>query len=339
MVTTPPTRPSSIGLISRLTEVAARFRVHAQETDRASLIPRAHLEELAATGLYAWTPSFEEAWRANEILAGGCGVTHFVSTQHQSAVGLLNRSPNERLRSHAAADLQSGKRFCGVCFAHLRRGGPPAVTVRREGDFLVFNGEAPWFTGWGVMDDIFLAGVLPDGRFLSVLCPVDGLEAGLPMQLCAFTASATVSLTLRDFRVEAWRELHVIDAAEMAVNDVYTTLKNAAQPLGAARAAALLLERYPGAASVIVEEADALRARAVAWQPGQKEEALAVRAGCNFLAVRAAQAAVVASGGAANGLDHPAQRLAREAMFYGLPQLTADLKSAQIEVLITGRSG
>ena len=327
--------------LAQLQELSDRFAVEAQQTDRAALVPREHLTALGELGVYRWAVDapFQVQWLAAEILAGGCGVTHFVQTQHQSAIGILHRSGNERLQELLLEPLTAGTRFGGVCFAHLRRAGPPAVRVERDGDSLVFNGEAPWFTGWGLMEEMMLAGTTPEGRFLSVMCPATGpgLTASAPMQLAVFGASTTVSVRFENFRVEGWRELMTVDPAEMAVSDVYITLKNTAQPVGLVHAAARLLEkaRCGWAGERFVEEALALRQRAFAWQPGDAEEALSIRAGANFLAVRAAQAAVVASGGAANGLDHPAQRLAREAMFYGLPQLTAALKEAELKALLS----
>lgn len=330
--------------LDELRQLADRFAAEAQATDRAPLVPREHFTALGDLGVYRWVVDapYTVQWLAAEILAMGCGVTHFVQTQHQSAIGILNRSGNQRLQELLLKPLTDGTRFAGVCFAHVRRAGPPAVTVHQDGDHLVFNGEAPWFTGWGLMDEIMLAGTTPDGRFLSVMTPVEapGLTASPPMQLAVFTASATVSVGLENFRVEAWRELMTVNPAEMAVADVYITLKNAAQPLGLVHAAGRLLEkaRCGWAGEQFVAQALALRERAFAWaaHPGDAEEALAIRASANSLAVRSAQAAVVASGGAANGLDHPAQRLAREAMFYGLPQLTAALKEAELRALLPG---
>ena len=68
------------------------------------------------------------------------------------------------------------------------------------------------------------------------------------------------------------------------------------------------------------------------------EEALDVRAWCIDLGVRAAHAAVIASGGRANLLADPAQRLLREAMLYTLTAQTPGLRAASLRRL-AGRSG
>jgi len=61
---------------------------------------------------------------------------------------------------------------------------------------------------------------------------------------------------------------------------------------------------------------------------------LQARSWCVELGVRAAHAAVIASGGAANSLDHPAQRLFREAMLYTLTGLTGELQAAVLGRLV-----
>ena len=72
--------------------------------------------------------------------------------------------------------------------------------------------------------------------------------------------------------------------------------------------------------------------------PGDRTgDAAEVRAWCIDLGVRAAHAAVVASGGSANLLDHTAQRLFREAMVYTLIAQTRDLQTASLHRL-TSRS-
>jgi len=58
------------------------------------------------------------------------------------------------------------------------------------------------------------------------------------------------------------------------------------------------------------------------------------RAWCVELGVRAAHAAVMTSGGAANLLDHPAQRIFREAMVYTLAAQTSDLQTAMLARLV-----
>ena len=86
---------------------------------------------------------------------------------------------------------------------------------------------------------------------------------------------------------------------------------------------------------------DACRREALAWSgacadlPDYKEHALRVRATAIVLAVRAAHAAVTATGGSAHRLDSPPQRLLREAIFYTTTAQTADVRSATLDLLIS----
>lgn len=76
------------------------------------------------------------------------------------------------------------------------------------------------------------------------------------------------------------------------------------------------------------------RAAALAGSPEAGDAARSARARCVELGVRAAHAAVTASGGAANLLDHPAQRIFREAMVYTLTAQTSDLQTATLARLV-----
>src|SRR5204862_7292956 len=100
-----------------------------------------------------------------------------------------------------------------------------------------------------------------------------------------------------------------------------------ALPLLRARAGRPGGEAVASAADALEQETTAARAEVNAWAErpqaeGFREGVLRTRAWCIDLGVRAAHMAVVTSGGAANSLDHPAQRLFREAMLYSVTALT-----------------
>ena len=64
------------------------------------------------------------------------------------------------------------------------------------------------------------------------------------------------------------------------------------------------------------------------------EERLNVRAWAIDLAARAAHAAVTASSGAANSLEHPAQRIYREALVYTVSAQTTPIMEATLRRLV-----
>lgn len=320
-----------------LTPLAARLAQRAAETDQSRLVPREHLEWLAEAGYFRLglpEPHGISAPAAirrtcREMLAAACGVTTFVAAQHVSACGAIAASP----QADGLEEFLGGRRLAGICFAHLRRPGAPCVTATPDGDGWVFDGVAPWFTGWGLMDEVALAGTLPDGRFLFALVPLDspGLTAGKPMELCAMNASGTVALHLQG--VPARRLLKIATEEDLARDTRLAMVRNASPSLGVVRAVAVLLGD-----DLFAEEVDLLRAWMDHWDPEAATDAeiAQFRAEATFLGIRAAHALVVAAGGEANRLDHPAQRLAREAMFYSLTQLTPELKRATVGLLVAG---
>jgi alkylation response protein AidB-like acyl-CoA dehydrogenase len=72
--------------------------------------------------------------------------------------------------------------------------------------------------------------------------------------------------------------------------------------------------------------------------PAFTDSALAVRAHCVDLGVRAAFSAIVATGGSALKRDRDAQRIYREAMLYAVAPQTSALRKATLTRLL-GRHG
>jgi alkylation response protein AidB-like acyl-CoA dehydrogenase len=117
--------------------------------------------------------------------------------------------------------------------------------------------------------------------------------------------------------------------------------------LGVATAAARLIResaapRADGslsdAAAALEQEIAAARALVDAWadqtsDPDYATHAVRVRARCIELGVRAAHTAAAAAGGSANLMDHPAQRLLREAMLYTLVAQSRPLQAATLDRL------
>ena len=218
------------------------------------------------------------------------------------------------------------------------------IRVRELGDDLIFNGTAPWFTGWGAMNHVVLGGTLEDGRLAYVVVPVESSDhmcVSEPMRLCAMNASGTVSLTCRDLRVGKDRLMKIITREQMAQNDVAAILAPLSQPFGVIAASmdhlrSLGRSRADRAADSLEAQLSNLRAEAETWYDRTsaahfKENALRIRACGITLGVRAAHAAVTAAGGRANSLDSPAQRLFREAMFYTLTAQTPDVQTATLD--------
>lgn len=358
-----PSVPIDTGtLLERARRVAALVLAPAANaTDQSETVPRENLRALADAGLLGIaTPArygghgvpARIAREYLEIIAGACGVTAFVQIQHATAAcPLIARGDNEALKERVLPRFASGERFCTVGFSHVRRPGPPMVRVEPDGDHVRLHGTVPWLTGHGIADDAVIAGTLPDGRLMYVLTSLQAGESIVPsppLRLCAMSASATVSLTLRDLRVGPDQVIATVTREHQAVRDVAGMLTPSALSLGVAGAAAALLAELAerrgsthlaGAARGFEDEREAARAEVDAWADrpeaeGYGEHVVRVRAWCIDLGVRAAHAAVIASGGSANLLDHTAQRLFREAMLYSLTAQTRDLQTATVQRLL-----
>jgi alkylation response protein AidB-like acyl-CoA dehydrogenase len=167
------------------------------------------------------------------------------------------------------------------------------------------------------------------------------------MQLCAMTASATVSLTCRSLKVGPERIVKTMTREQLDGDTRLATLFFTSLSLGVAggsidlireRAASRGSETLATAARALEVEREAARQAVDAAaerlsEPDGLEAAHQARAWCVDLGARAALAAVTASSGSANLRDNPAQRLWREAMVYALTAQTGDLQTAILERL------
>lgn len=325
-------------VLQSLQPLLEQFRTAAAETDRSGRLPLEHLRALGEAGVFRLAVPVDRGglgaapnllWEVNESLAAACGSTHFVQAQHQGGIGFLLRGNPQLLRP----EHLSGRCLCGVAFAHLRRPESP-VTVETTGDGWIFRGEAPWFTGWGLMDEVVLAG--RDERGLDIYALVGLFQEGVTMlespTLSAIQASSTVGLRLHELKVPRSSLVLSQTLEEMALRDFRSQLGYTALPLGLVREAS----RWVSNESVrerLGERAADLRRRALAWSD-RPQEALEIRASANLLALQAAQAAVVSCGGQANQLQHPANRLLRESSFYFLTQLNGPLREVALEKLV-----
>ena len=340
--------PASAGLAEAARRVADEVLAPAaQDTDRADSVPPGHLAALAEAGLFALAcPGATAASGRDrlaeevyEILAGACGVTFFTWVQHHAPVRLLAASSNAPLRDRWLPRLCSGEVLGGVAFAHLRRPGPPAVSVRpSRGGGWILSGEAPWVTSWGLAG-VFAVAARHGDQVVFVLVSGnagDRVRPSAPLRLLAMSASRTVRLRFDDLWVPADDLVVELPFEEWQARDRVATARPNPAAFGvAATAIRLLAELDAAAAEALEAERQACRA-AAATAPADLDRLVAVRAWSLELAARAAQALVVASGGRAMLLDHPAQRLLREAAFYAIQAQTPPLRRSLLDRLSLG---
>ncbi len=332
----------------------------AQISDQASAPPLENLHLLAAAGLFSVNVPTEFGGQGGgmdeladlfEALASGCGVTTFVALQHMLACAYLARSANQHLRAKWLPALATGRTMATVAFSQVRRPGPPMMRCTPSADGYTFDGSAPWSTGWGVAQHLVLGGTLsgdtpPDDRLVFAFIPANtpGITPSKPLHLCAMNASATVTLACQSVQVPASAIIKIITRDDLAKSDQRGMFLIAHLSHGVTRASLrhlnFLQSQRPAPALAdaiarITAQLTQIKADAAPWvsqsnHPQYASQAVKARAAAIELSLHAAQTAVIASGGTAIALDHPAQRLFREAMLYSLTAQTRDLQSAML---------
>ncbi len=278
-----------------------------------------------------------------EALGGADGATWFVTAQHTLPLLALLRTENVALQERRLRPMCEGALLSGVAIAHVRRPGTPAVSATRTATGWRYDGTVAWMTSWGLCDVFLLGGLSADGELVLSLLEAReqaGLTASEPLQLAAMQATGTVQLHLDGLLVDDADVVDVTDAAAWLVADAAKSANVVPAVFGLI--ATVLDQLRPGApelADRLGEQRDQLRTEAYALidevrSSEQVERRLELRAEAIALAVRAATALVVASGGRGMSRDAAPQRLLREAAFHTVQAQTAPVRAATLRHLL-----
>ena len=284
-----------------------------------------------------------------EILAGACGVTHFVQAQHHGPVGLIAGSGNESVKEQYLRALCEGRTLAGVAFSHLRRPRPVLTASPVPGGYQV-SGEAPWVTSWGLAGVFVVAADLPEGRILYFVREgkeSDGVSPSPPLSLAVMNASSTVRLQFEDLFVPEEDVVRVMEREAWQARDRINTAHPNPAVFGIAetclRETRLLAEKSGGetlAETLEAYDGELQDCRETAYgiaDAGATEahltRLLEVKAWSLDLVARTTHAYIAAVGGRAMSADHPAQRLMREAMFYTIQAQTSAVRDATLHDL------
>jgi alkylation response protein AidB-like acyl-CoA dehydrogenase len=304
-------------LVGRVKELSAEFFADAAEVDLARIVPAAHISALASAGLYgifAPVPAgglglgYEAACAIVEELASSCLASTFVWVQHfRFLEAMVDPSTPADLRSTFLAPAVRGDVKAGVALTGLLP-GPARLSARPAPGGWLLEGEAPWVSGWGVVDLVFVVARGPDETVVSLLldgCPQPGLTVE-PVRLSAANASATVRLVFAGAFVAEDRVVR-LEPYEVARRTSERLRLNGSFALGVAGRSCALLGPSP-----LDEELNARRA----GLDGADDEAMPLaRARASELAVRAAHALAVHRGARSAIAGDVAERLTREAAF------------------------
>lgn len=342
----------------------------AQEIDRDPDALRAALQGLCERNLmalkcpktYGGPGISEEDFRKfQEECSRASGALAFLQTQHQSAVGLIAKSENKSLKDEYLPKMGNGEKLVGIGFSQLRRGGPPIMRAEKTPGGYVLNGHVPWVTGWDYYPEFIVGATLPDGQALFTIVPLQEGMSGetavgrIPqtepinikispiMRLAAMETPNTVTVDFEDFFVPQDRVVFIQAATWIKNNDQINIALQGHFALGCAQAGLDILKTNADkkALPFLADAHDALAAELeLCREETKKAQALAneettqerlnVRAWAIDLAVRCAHAAVTSSSGAANSINHPAQRVYREALVFTVSAQTTDIMEATL---------
>ncbi len=329
----------------------------ASQMDRAACLPDGRLDVLADFGLFGMAAPTSlgglgldatSARMALRILSSACGATAFMFAQHQGAVAALSTTANGDLRDQWLGRLCNGV-LAGTAYAHVRRAKQPVVgATPLDGGSWQLDGEAPWATSWGTAAVYSVAATSSDGQLLWCLLDAEG-TAGLscpdPLNLLVFGATGTVRMRFDGVVVGPENVLSVQPLGPWQERDRHLAARPSPLALGVGdRALALLQDASPEhAASLSMDwEHVTLAAEEASLAVDNRTSDLAAVAAARAAVVLGAQRLTTAllsiGGGRAAELDHPAQRLAREAMFYVVQAQNDDGRTAMLEALTSPRS-
>ncbi len=283
-----------------------------------------------------------------ELLAGACLTTCFILSQRDAAVRRLRDSAHERLCADLLPGLARGETFATVGLSQLttsRQHLRPTFTGRLDGAALVLDGVIPWVTGAERADYVVVGAVLDDGRQVLAVLPrgTPGVTVGPPLDLVALEGSVTAEVRCDGVRLgREWLLAGPAEAVMKVGRGGTGGLETSCLALGLAGAAVeyLLAEaqrrhELMTTAGRLEQTRRALRSRMheLATAGGPPEAPLALRAEANTFVLRATQAALTASKGTGFLRSHPAQRWARQALFFlvwSCPRPAAEATLAQL---------
>jgi alkylation response protein AidB-like acyl-CoA dehydrogenase len=315
------------------------LRDRAGHYDQTGDWPADDLSDLDSIGAMRWSVPREfggEGWApldvhlAYERLASASLADALILSQRDSAVDLIDAAEGAPLRDTWLRQLARGEIFSTIGIAQLttsRQGGAPALRATQTSNGYRVDGLIPWSTGAAKSAFVVVGAVLENGRQILFALPTDiaGVNIDPPMQLVALRSTLTTSIRCDGAIIE--RQFILRDQVDRALAGRKRGLGLAQTflALGLCRGALDLIgehdsDRAREAHRRFDSELTMLRDEILTLsQPGREADAGAaaprIRGRCNELALRITHAAVTLYKGTALLATHPAQRLAREAMF------------------------
>jgi alkylation response protein AidB-like acyl-CoA dehydrogenase len=279
-------------------------------------------------------------------LAAGSLTAVFILSQHDAALRRLAAAGTATSDRWLGA-VGDGRAFVTVGISHLttsRRSGVAAAAIA-PGCFRI-DGAMPWVTG-ATAADLFVTGaVLDDCRQMFVALPADrpGVSVCPPFALAALQASCTAQVVLENVDVADYDLLAgpALDLSSQPGAVGTAGLETSALALGQAHAALDAIVKLSPARTELTEPVEVLcdhwqsqwrQLMALARGAPDAGSASQLRTQANSLVLRATQAYLTASKGTGFLLSEPAQRWARQALFFLVWSCPAPVAEAAIRDL------
>ena len=322
------------------TEDLTTLAANADRADAEMMWPARSWDQLRRPGILTWSIPAEfggsgrsqfECLTGYEQLAGACMTTAFLLSQREAAVRRVVACKNETLRRRLLPRLAQGEIFATVGLSQLttsRQHAGPALTARRQRHGWTLRGVMPWVTGAEHADFLVTGAVLEDAKKVLLVVPREtpGLVVQPALDLMALRGSLTAEVVCDDAPVsDEWLLDVPIEGAIAGGRGGAGGLETSCLALGLAGAAIAFLENEAAARTDLKNTWEKLAAtrdrlrgvlHSMCGAPSSAAAAAELRAGANRLVLGATQAALTAAKGTAFLRSHPAQRWARQAVFF-----------------------
>ncbi len=306
--------PPALDVTERVGELAAWLAERAAGVDAEASLSHEHLAAVADAGLYgAFAPvvrgglgldRFELA-QVVEELAAACLATTFVWIQHFRLLSAALDGDSPPALTDSADAVIGGRMKGGVALGGALP-GPVRLRASETARGWVLDGEAPWVSGWGLIDTLLVSARAADDTVVSALV-VATQQPHLTVsaqRLAALDATATVALGFNGFPLAA---AQVIGRRPFGsgVETADALRVNGSLALGVARRCCALLGPSP-------LDDDLITCRSALAEANDETVARA-RASASALAVRSAHALAVSRGSSSVRSGDVAERSTREA--------------------------
>lgn len=257
-----------------------------------------------------------------------------ILTQHDAACELLGDSENHSLAAKVLPRCASGNMLLTVGISQLttsRRRGPAAMRAEPVDAGFRVTGAMPWVTSAEKADAIVVGAALEDDTQILGLLDADapGVKIDAPIELLALRSSFTAEVRCEDVLLPHERLLRGPAGNVLSRRSTIKPLTVSVVGLGVARAlldevlarsssipdCAELLEKtvepsYVSVEDKLLEAAERLR------DPAEEVSGAIIRSEVNALIAKLSATLLTAAKGSGFALEHPAQRLVREGLFF-----------------------